>query len=410
MILATDDLFRYIQMEQNAQAGPVPDASLVATFSKLHISIDKNKGKKNTRLMGGPPKPRVKAMQAYHDILHIMSLLTSVVELEIFERTNDYRFFKELNLSSPPLTFGWKAFGEALRSLDIYAPVETLTYFLPLVSDTQIEPILPGLEKFYLDIYRTSLTTDMASVLTSTVLPFLRSQRHTIVKLVFHIRDQIDVGTFLTGVDTLPNLRSFEFTQMVRGVQEAAADFDGLKRFIQAHSKQLTSLRLVANSPVEDFQATPPSDIIFSDSEWTTISLPTLQSLVVDLFPAGTNHGLIAFVHRFAKTLVSLKIHQHFFIDGDLEILLKRFRAGSPLRDLRIAVKSFTPSILTTFASNIPQLQQLQLQFGTIEGSVNQHVGSLDVCFKIADFMILAKTACSHSRKNLKSSHFPNLG
>ncbi|KAF9528051.1 hypothetical protein CPB83DRAFT_365894 [Crepidotus variabilis] len=369
--IAPDDLFRHIDMEKNSQR-PIPEAALIAALSNLHLRSRDEPQSRKLRLPGGPPKPNVKAMQSYNDILFIMSQLTSVTELELRVSKSEPRFFMALDLPSAIITPGWKTFGSTLRSLYIQAPVESLSYLLPLEKDLA----LPDLGELYLDLVRADLSTDVSLKLSSTILPFLRSQKDTITMLKLHFRDPIDIGSFLSNIPRMPNLHSFSLTQLTPNDELAEAGFHGLKRFLQTHARQLTSFDFESSASVADFQVVPPVDIFFANSSWSDTTLPALQLLGVDLFPVGPNHGLINFIHRFATTLVSLKIYHHFFVHEDLAILLNCFRGDKPLRGLRISVKRFTPSIFTMFAACVPNLKNLQLHFGVVAGTLEQTAGT----------------------------------
>ncbi|KAJ3516806.1 hypothetical protein NLJ89_g896 [Agrocybe chaxingu] len=309
------------------------------------------------------PSPHLKT---YKRVMSIMRGMAGLAELHVEISCKDYWYFTNSGADAGvPALFaaGWQAFGRSLRVLELRVPLEDLALVLPLPEDGVV---LECLEKVSLSIIRASLTTNEEIVLRSTVLPFLRTYRNTLRSLALDVQEHTNLSPFLSSLALPPTRMRFlsSFFLARPFISTEQTDFSGLHAFLLAHNEHLTSLSLKMNATFTH-HATP--EVFFSHQSFA-LALPILQHLSIHLahFPSGHAGGIIPYIHQFAQTLVSLTLQGQFWPDHRVLALLEGFGLDSRLRDLRMAVATFGPALLSALAEHLPALEILDLDFKEI--------------------------------------------
>ncbi|CAA7267001.1 unnamed protein product [Cyclocybe aegerita] len=318
-----------------------------------------------------PPQaatPLLSASEAHKRVMSIMRSMTGLAELHIEIPCKDHWYFADSEAADGgvPALFakGWQAFGKSLRVLELRVPLEDLALVLPAPCSGVV---LECLERVSLRVVRASLTANEETVLRSTVLPFLQTSRHSLRSLALDVQEHTNLSPFLSSLALLPtrmrSLSSFSLAQPF--VSTDQTDFSGLHGFLLAHSEHLTSLSLKMNATFTH-HATP--EAFFSHKSFA-LALPVLQHLSIHLahFPVGYADGMIPYIHQFAQTLVSLTLQGQFWPDHRVVAFVDSgFGLGSRLRELQMAVATFSPPLLSAFAEHLPILESLDLDFKDI--------------------------------------------
>ncbi|KDR76141.1 hypothetical protein GALMADRAFT_247352 [Galerina marginata CBS 339.88] len=293
---------------------------------------------------------------ALRNVLKIMRQMTSLTSFRVEIRGEEHWYFKEI--SADFFAPGWAAFGVNLRTLELRIPLEDMAKVLPPVGTAT----LTSLETLYVQIIRASLTTSEGAIIMKQLLPFVNHHRRTLKSLTLDVAEQTNLSPFLLGLHHVPSLESFKLKQPF--VSEDETDFTGLKHFFQMHRSHLTHFDIDMISTFTHY----PTPYAFFAQDCFSVALPKLRGLSIHLhyFPPAYSEGILPYIHQFKSTLVSLEVHEHRWILGRLQTLVEGFSSTSTLKELKICLTDFSPDVLLLLATNLPNLDTLNIDFETL--------------------------------------------
>uniref|UniRef100_A0A8H7Y2P2 F-box domain-containing protein n=1 Tax=Psilocybe cubensis TaxID=181762 RepID=A0A8H7Y2P2_PSICU len=304
--------------------------------------------------------PADKAKKHLKKIMHAMTGLTTLV-VEILT-SQEHRAFQGISISdsSALLQPGWHTFGSNLKSLDLRVPLEDMARVLPTTQRGASET-LPSLETLAMHVRHAVYTTSDSDILLNIVLPFLQAQKHSLRSLTLDVGPQVDISLFLLSMENFPLMASFHIKQFFS--RDGQGNLKGLYRLLQTQQEHLTDLSI---DLVPHSGNLPPVNQFFSQKCFA-VSLPNLNRLTINLhqFPSTYKAGLIRYVYSFAESLtyLSVDLDQQYCTSEDVQTLTKPFKEHRGLRELRLSVLEFGPSLLNTLAQNLPRLGTLHLSF-----------------------------------------------
>ena len=307
-------------------------------------------------------------------VVDVMPRLIGVVKLEISTCS-----YCEISFISGELEFHkskqsnllihhvWNIFKARLYQVEINCPIELVTHLqLPTSSHfSSLENF--SFRTFSLLVPHLTYNPPHAEDLSQTVVPFLKGHQSTLRDVSLTISAfLIDTSLIFQGLQGMSSLKSLEISLPFLSLSKTP--FHGYPLLI-AHSHSLKSLSLIFGIyPETSFQGPP-----FFSQDWCLVDLPHLTNLTlapprVPFCPSFTNY-----VYRFSTSLVSLTIlYDPELTHSDIKEFCKTLVEFQSLRCLDLSVLGFSPTILAEFASALPRLRSLILNYRIICPYQNQ--------------------------------------
>jgi len=291
---------------------------------------------------------------AKKNTLKIMKHLLGLISLEVIMTAENHRTFRDARIEF--LSPAWQAFRGCLRSLNLQVPLEDVEKFLPPKEIT-----VENLRTVSLKIDCSLQYNDPQSLVMDVVLPFLHNHHRTLRTLTIEANDRFDLYPLLGKLPAMPCLTSFKIRQHFTTTVRNPTDFRGLQVFLSTHRLQLIHFCFELHPHYAQF---PMPEAFFSYACFKVI-LPKLERLSLSLsyFPDNYLNSMTTYVHHLASSLLSLDIHHHFWDREQVRTLAKGFLVNAPLRELKLFVLIFEPSLLSALATHLPNLETLNVGF-----------------------------------------------
>ncbi|EDR06752.1 uncharacterized protein LACBIDRAFT_299600 [Laccaria bicolor S238N-H82] len=300
------------------------------------------------------------SVQLLRSITNLTNLVTLNLECQNYP-VDDYNDFK---LAIPFITNGWLAYGSVLRTLSLKIPLEACKECLPPSLR------LPSLEDLSIHIFTAYLTTDATKLVRSVLVPFVNRHSLTIESLTIStpMAFNYNISPMFGELEYLPRLTKIDVYFPLISLQQT--DSAGLHHLLKAQSGNLLTLR-IRFGHLFGLTTQPPAPCALFAHPMFKVSLPNLKSLELNILGHNTRlvQCVVPYLHQFRDSLTTLVLNHHQATHLEAYDIIDVFeRSSSRLLLLDLWLTHLSPSFLDVLSVKLPDLERLNLSFGTFVG------------------------------------------
>ncbi|PPQ64468.1 hypothetical protein CVT24_008478 [Panaeolus cyanescens] len=245
--------------------------------------------------------------------------------------------------------------GSNLTKLSIHIGLEDLHQVFPN------NPFLPNLSKFRIVLRASNETPNPESLLLAVVQPFLVNQRDTVHSLELIGAHTVDPSVLLQSLPHFPRLVQLYLSHHIRNGDPEPRQ--GFTEFMKIHAPQLHDFRYhMRGSP---FIHHYPPQWFVDASNATLVDFPRITQLTVSVVPrfVFTSSNMISHIQRYRATLRTLRLQISPLSYTEILDLLECISGSQSLQSVNLLVDCLAPAVLGQFATHLPMLEDLTLNF-----------------------------------------------
>ena len=295
--------------------------------------IDRAMGRKKSE----PVLPTPKLAQLTE---HAMPQLTRITRLGFSSKKR----LDGVDDAEPSLFFSevLRIVGHRLRSLHIQSH---FAIYLP--------PRLELLEAFLVDAFKPYHTVEIHNTMIHKVPAFLLAHKSTVCNVSFAMDDHFDVSPIFQCLELMSHLHSIHLSLPYGAMATSTVPLRDILKTHQQHMKSL-SLTFV-----------PPTLPVFLCEDWCSVGLPNLRNLTICL-PGMFGDELGTYIRQFSSSLVSVEINHSFDTRDKLQAFCTVLSDFPHLQNLSLSIFDFHPGDLFLFATTLPRLHSLFVDYSSV--------------------------------------------